>query len=131
LTVAVGGQYMHATQHSPNDPTIDGKIPENIPKLSGNLGLTYRPLAFKGLSINAGVQGVASRQLNAQDQGVLPSVTTYSAGLAYAGKFGGKSVVLNLNCRNLTDRIYYGSIANNALGVAQPRTISLSIRTTP
>jgi iron complex outermembrane receptor protein len=130
LTVAVGGQYMHATQHSPRDPTIDGKIPENIPKLSGNLGITYRPLALKGLSLNAGVQGVASRQLNAQDQGQLPSVTTYSAGLAYSGKLGGKSVVMNLNCRNLTDRVYYGSIANNALGVAQPRTISLSLRTT-
>jgi iron complex outermembrane receptor protein len=128
LSVAVGGQWMHATQHSPNDPTIDGKIPENIPKLSGNLGLTYRPLSIKGLSLTAGVQGVGSRQLNAQDQGTLPSVTTYSAGLAYSGKLAGKSVSLNLNCRNLTDRVYYGSIANNALGVAQPRTISLSLR---
>jgi iron complex outermembrane receptor protein len=131
LSVAVGGQWMHATQHSPGDPTIDGKIPENIPKLSGNLGLTYRPLALKGFSLTAGVQGVGSRQLNAQDQGTLPSVTTYSAGMAYTGKFGGKSVALNLNVKNLTDKSYYGSIANNALGVAQPRTISLTLRTTP
>ncbi len=131
LTVNVGGQYMHATQHSPNDPTIDGKIPENIPKLSGNLGLTYRPRAVQGLSLTAGVQGVGSRQLNAQDQGTLPSVTTYSAGVAYSGKIAGKGVVLNLNVKNLTDKLYYGSVANNALGVAAPRTISLSLRTTP
>jgi iron complex outermembrane recepter protein len=131
LAVNVGGQWMHAVQHSAGDPTIDGKTPENIPKLAGNLGLTYRPVYLKGFSVNAGVQGVGSRQLNAQDQGTLPAVWTYSAGMAYAAKFGGRSVSLNLNVKNLTDKFYYGSVANGALGVAQPRTISLSLRTSP
>jgi iron complex outermembrane recepter protein len=130
-TVNVGGQYMHAIQHSPDDPTIDGKIPENVPKLSGSMNLGYRPRGVEGLQLTGGIQSVGARQLNAQDQGTLPGITTYNLGANYNGKLSGRPVVLNLTCRNLTDKQYFSSIVNGALGVAAPRTISLSLRTSP
>lgn len=124
-----GGQFMHALQHSIDDPTINGKIPENTPRLSGNLGLTYRPV--RELSLSASALSVAARQVNPQDQGTIPSVTTYGFLASYAGAFNHSPMSVNLSIRNLTNRSYYSSVVNNVLGVAAPRTVSLSLRMTP
>jgi hypothetical protein len=37
-------------------------------------------------------------------------------------------VSFSLNCRNCSDKRYYSSAVNGALGVAAPRTISFSVR---
>jgi iron complex outermembrane receptor protein len=125
----VGGQFMHALQHSIDDPTINGKIPENTPRLSGNVGLTYRPT--RGLSLSASALSVAAREVNPQDQAMIPSVTTYGFLASYAGVFNHSPMSVNLSIRNLTNRSYYSSVVNNVLGVAAPRTVSLSLRMTP
>lgn len=128
-SMTVGGQMMHAVQHSIDDPTIDGKIPENTPKLSGNMAFTYRP--SRAISLSANALSVASRQINPQDQGTIPSVTTYGFQASYAGVFNHNPMSLNLSIRNLTNRAYYSSIVNSVLGVGAPRTVSLSLRMTP
>ena len=127
--LSVGGQMMHALQHSIDDPTIDGKIPENTPRLSGNIALTYRP--SRAVSLSANALSVASRQINPQDQGTIPSVTTYGFLASYAGVFNHSPMSVNLSIRNLTNRAYYSSVVNSVLGVGAPRTVSLSLRMTP
>jgi iron complex outermembrane recepter protein len=127
-TLTMGGQLMNATEHAAGDPTIDGKIPENVPRLSGAVGLDYRFRAVPGLRLNAGVQYVGARQINPQDQGTIPSVTTSSVGASYDTRINARQVTVNLTCRNLTDKRYYSSAVNGALGIAAPRTVSLSVR---
>ena len=127
----VGGQLMHATERAPGNASIDGKIPENTPRLSGNLGLTYRVRSVAGLALSAQANSLAARQINAQDQGTIPSITTYGFGASYAGIMNRRPLSVNLSVRNLTNKRYYSSIVNNVLGVAAPRTISLNMRMTP
>lgn len=127
--MSAGGQSMHALQHSIDDPTIDGKIPDNTPRLSGNMALTYHPSG--ALSLSANVLSVASRQINPQNQGTIPAVTTYGFLASYAGVFNHNPMSVNLSIRNLTNRAYYSSIVSNVLGVGAPRTVSLSLRMTP
>ena len=63
--------------------------------------------------------------------GKAPNKYALFLGASYNGKLNGRPVVLNLTCRNVTDKLYFSSIVNGALGVAAPRTISLSLRTSP
>jgi iron complex outermembrane receptor protein len=128
LSLAFGGQLENATEHSPDDPTIDGKIPENTPKLSGSLGLTYQAPFAPGLQLTGGVQYVGLRQINPQDQGTIPAVTLANVGLAYTKTNNGRRVTFNLNCKNCTDKRYWSSAVNSALGVGAPRTLSFSVR---
>jgi len=128
LTLAAGGQYMDSKEHSPNDPTINGKIPENVPRLSGNVGLIFRPAFAPGLQLKAGLRSFGPRELNPQDQGLLPAVTLANFGLAYTKRFADKRVTFNLNCRNCGDKRYWSSAVNGALGIGPPRTVSFSAR---
>lgn len=127
-SISAGGQSMNATQRSPDDHSIDGKIPENVPKLSGSVGLGYRPSFIPGLELSGGLQYVGSRQINPQDQGTIPSVTTSNVGASYVTRINDRRIVVNLSCRNLADKRYYSSAVNGALGIAAPRTVSLTVR---
>ena len=128
LTLVAGGQYMDSKQHAPDDPTINGKIPENVPRLSGNVGLVFQPAFAPGLQLNGGLQSFGPREINPQDQGLLPAVTLQNFGVAYTKRFGDKRVTFNLNCRNCSDKRYWSSAVNGALGIGPPRTISFSVR---
>jgi len=128
LTLVAGGQYMDAKQKSIDDPTINGKIPENSPRLSGNVGLNYAPRFLPGLQLNGSIQGVGPREINPQDQGLLPAVTLTNFGAAYTRTIGDRQVTFNVNCRNCSDKRYWSSAVNGALGIGPPRTISFSVR---
>lgn len=131
LTLGLGGQLMHAVENSPNDKSIDGKIPENTPKRSGTIGLAYQPRFARGMQLSAGLQSLSARQINPQDQGTIPGVTLVNAGMTLNKRIGDKRVSFNLNCRNCTDKRYWSSAVNGALGIGVPRTISFSARFAP
>ncbi|HEV3087039.1 MAG TPA: TonB-dependent receptor [Candidatus Elarobacter sp.] len=128
LVFQAGGQYMNATQHAPNDPTVNGKIPENSPRLSGNVGLAYAPAFAPGLQLSGGLQSSGEREINPQDQAIIPGVTLTNFGMTYSKLIGDRRVVFNLNCRNCGNKRYWSSAVNGALGVGAPRTVSFSVR---
>lgn len=128
IALIAGGQYMEAKQIAPDDPSINGKIPENVPKLSGNVGLVLEPSFAPGLQLNGGLQSFGPRQINPQDQGLLPAVTLVNVGMVYAKRFGDRRVSFNLNCRNCGDKRYWSSAVNGALGIGPPRVVSFSVR---
>ena len=127
-SIAMSGQDMNAVQHAPADPTINGLVPENVARLSGSATLAYRPRQIAGLELYGGLQFVGQREINPQDQGTIPSVTTSSAGLAYTKRIADKRVTVNLSCKNCGNKRYWSSAVNGALGVAAPRTVALSVR---
>ncbi len=126
LSFNAGGQFMKAKQIAPDDASIDGMTPENTPFFSGNAGLVYRPDWFKGFRINGGVSYTGERQINPQNQAAIPETYIWNMGASYATKIGDQRVNFNLNVRNITDKRYFSSAVNGALGVGAPRTITLS-----
>jgi iron complex outermembrane recepter protein len=128
LALNLGGQVMRATQHSPRDPSIDNKVPENIPNVSDNIGLAFKPAFLPGLTLTTGMLFIGSRQVNPQDQGTLPSVTTNSLGANYVARIAGHRYAFNANCTNLLNKRYFSSAVNGALGIGAPRTITFTTR---
>lgn len=128
LTLNAGGQIMRAAQHSGRDPSIDGKLPENTPNVSDNVGVVYRPSFATGLALNAGMLFIGRRQVNPQNQGTIPGVYVDTLGANWATRVNEHRLAFNLNCTNLFDKRYYSAAVNGALGVGNPRTITLSTR---
>jgi len=128
LTLLASGQYMHAFQTS-SDVTISGLRPENTPILSGALGFNYRAPYVRGLTLNGELIAAGSREINPQDQGLISPVTLINTGINYAFRsHAGGRYIATLTCKNCTDRRYWGSAVNGALGIGQPRVITLTVR---
>jgi iron complex outermembrane receptor protein len=128
LTVNAGGQIMRAAQRSQRDPSIDGKLPENTPNVSDNVGIVYRPSFAKDLTLNTGMLFIGRRQLNPQNQGTIPGVYTNTFGANWVTRVNEHRLAFNLNCTNLFDKRYYSAAVNGALGIGNPRTVTLSTR---
>src|SRR5262249_11635755 len=64
-------QWMRSVQRNPDDPTINGKPPENTPRVLGNAGLSYRVPWIAGLTLSVGGSGVTKRSVNPQNQGTI------------------------------------------------------------
>ena len=124
----VGGQWMKAQQDSRLDLSIKGLTPENTPKLSGNISLTHRIAELPGLSLTAGASYNGRRFINPQNQGQIPAVTVYSAGLGYATAIAGRKTSLQLNVDNLTNKAYWTSASGGAYGVGMVRNVKLSAK---
>ena len=127
LTFNTGAQLMRARQDSIGDPTINGKVPENTPNFSGNAGFTYRPVPG-GLGFNVGMIAYNQRQINPQNQGIIPGFVTASAGANYTARLDGRRYTFNLNVGNLLNKRYFSSSVGGAYGVGAPRIISLTSR---
>jgi iron complex outermembrane recepter protein len=122
LTLVSGGQVGYAYQTS-TDPAINGMESENVPRISGNLGLVYRPDFFRGVTLNGGAVFTGSRELTNEEQGKLPAVTIFNAGANYVTNYEGHRLTFNVTCKNLLDKAYYSSAVNGALGIGAPRTV--------
>jgi len=128
LSIAAGGQIGRAYQTS-NDPTINGLRPENTPILSGSLGASYRPGFIQGLTLNGEMLATGPREVNPQNQGLISSVTVINTGFNYSIRnHGGGRYVVTVTCKNCTDKLYWTSAVNGALGVSSPRTVTLTFR---
>jgi iron complex outermembrane recepter protein len=118
---------MRARQDSINDPSINGKMPENTPNFSGNAGFSYRPTPT-GVGFNIGMISFSQRQINPQNQGTIPGVVTVNSGANYNTLIDGRKYTFNLNCTNLLNKRYFSSAIGGAYGVGAPRIISLTSR---
>jgi iron complex outermembrane receptor protein len=84
-----------------------GKRPSDAPRTSANLWLSYRAGAMRG---GAGARHVGRRFIDNANTQALPAYTTLDAS---AGWQASRHVLVQLNLRNLTDKLYaitsYGS----------------------
>jgi len=84
-----------------------GNRPANVPKVSSNLWLTHRA---GGWRTGAGLRYVGERFVSNANTQALPAYTTLDASIGWALR---RNVQLQLNLRNLTDKLYavtsYGS----------------------
>jgi iron complex outermembrane receptor protein len=126
----IGGaaQWTKAVENAPGDPQINGKIAENTPFFGGNAYLTYRPWYIEGLSLTAGTSYIGKREINALDQGKLPSVELYNFGATYRTILWDRNWTFNLNGTNLTDVRWWSAAYNNNLGVGAPFTLRFGMK---
>src|SRR5215471_2324936 len=120
--------WLDAVQNAPNQPLINGKVPENTPKWNGNVGLSYRVPAVPGLTLKVGERTIARRPINPQDQGNIPGYTLWDASVNYATLIGGRRVVLQVSGDNLTDKRFWNSVQTGTYGIGMVRSFKFSAR---
>lgn len=125
LSLDASGQWMRAVQVS--DTEINGKRPENTPRLVASTSLTYK-LPVTGMWVRAGASYVGERAINPQNQGVIPAVVLYSAGIGYATKIAGHGVSMQLNIDNLANRRYWNAVATGTYGAGMDRSYKFSVK---
>jgi iron complex outermembrane receptor protein len=77
-----------------------GNRPADVPKLSSNLWLTYRTAGWR---TSAGLRYVGERFISNANTQTLPAYTTLDASVGWTVN---RHVQVQLNLRNLTDRLY-------------------------
>jgi iron complex outermembrane receptor protein len=127
LTVGAAGQWLHATQNSP-DQTINGLWPENTPSAIGNVWVAIRPPFLPGLTLNAGASAIAKRFVNPQNQGTIPGYTLFTAGLGYQMRSGTTRAVFLVNADNLANIRIWNSVQTGTYGTGMDRSIKMSAR---
>jgi iron complex outermembrane recepter protein len=105
-----------------------GKVPENTPRQTLSIFGEYRVPGVSGLSLNAGAFYVGKRAVNNLNQAFVGSYTTVSLGTRYVTQLSGKTVTLQANLDNATDRNYWATAGNGLLGTGAPRTLRLAAK---
>ncbi|MDB5906438.1 MAG: TonB-dependent siderophore receptor [Massilia sp.] len=123
-----GAQYLKAVQHPEFDQSVNGKTPENTPKLSGNMTLTYRVADIKGLTLRATTTYIGPRNIDAQNRGSIPGVSLFSAGAGYVTRIAGHRTALQVNVDNLTNKSYWNSATTSQLGAGMVRSVKFNAK---
>lgn len=105
------------------DAATLGKRTEGVPRWKASTGASYQLAWLPGLSIDAMVNCVGSRPVDAQNSGFIPSFTTLDAGLSYDTQIGHTPVQFRIRANNLTDTYYYTGSVGGALDVGRPREV--------
>lgn len=124
------GSYAFTDAEVTKDPQLKGKRLQNVARHSGSLSAVYDYGSLFGgdrLRLGAGARYVGERAGNASNDFDLPAYTVADAFASYETQLDEHKVRLQLNVKNLFDKVYYTSAVNRyfvALGDA--RQVSLS-----
>lgn len=129
LSGILGVAWLDAKQHATGDPTVDGKRPANVARFQANAFLDYRLQSVPGLSVNGGYYFMGNRPLTGNDQIMVGSYGRWDLGAAYAVNLFGKPSVARLAVQNVANKRYWESVVYGTVGMAQPRTVRLSLTT--
>lgn len=124
-----GLYFVSAMQNAPLDNTINGRIPENTPRLAGSLFGTYRPDFVEGLALTGGVRYSAHKYVNPQNQASLDAYRVLDVNAAYTTRLNGRKATFTFGVNNLLDDHYWSNAAEGALGIGAPRTFKASMKT--
>lgn len=80
-----------------------------------------------GLSVNAGYYHMGNRPLDGANSVMVGSFGRWDLGAAYSTRIMGKSSVVRLAVQNATNKRYWESVVYGTVGMAQPRTVRLSL----
>ncbi|MBK5011864.1 TonB-dependent receptor [Pseudomonas sp. S60] len=124
------GSYAFTDAKVTKDPALEGNRLQNVARHGASLSAVYdfgNLFGGDNLRVGAGARYVGERPGNATNTFDLPSYTVADAFASYETKLDEHKVRLQLNVKNLFDKVYYSSAVNQyffALGDA--RQVSLS-----
>ncbi|MBV9440179.1 MAG: TonB-dependent receptor [Candidatus Eremiobacteraeota bacterium] len=127
LTLDASAIYMRGRQYS-DDPTIDGRPPENMPNLNYSLGFAYQLPFAPGWTFTMGRRYTGWRETDPNNYAQLPTYTLLTTGLSYTRLINGHRFDLSLSGSNLLNKRYLSSAISGNLGVGAPQSFSLTSR---
>jgi len=123
------GSYAYTDAKTTEDPLYAGLRLWNVAKQTAALSAAYDFGAITGgdkLRAGAGMHYVAKRAGDSANSFMLPSYTTADAFATYDTKIGSQSVKFQLNVKNMFNRVYYTSSANQYfVSMGDARQVSL------
>ncbi|MCS4063932.1 outer membrane receptor protein involved in Fe transport [Pseudomonas putida] len=124
------GSYAFTDAKVTKDPDLEGNRLQNVAKHSGSLSAVYDFGSLFGgdkLRVGAGARYVGERAGNSTNIFDLPSYTVADAFATYETKLDEHNVRLQLNVKNLFDKVYYSSAVNQYfVAIGDARQVSLS-----
>ena len=124
------GSYAFTDAEVTKDPGLKGKRLQNVARNSGSLSAVYDYGSLFGgdrLRLGAGARYVGERAGNAANDFDLPAYTVADAFASYETQLDEHKVRLQLNVKNLFDKVYYSSAVNRYfVAVGDARQVSLS-----
>jgi iron complex outermembrane recepter protein len=133
--VRAGGQWLRARVDSPNDPTLDGKRPTNVPAVSARLQGDYQfpALAAGILRLLAAGTYESGREVLPDNSAQIPSVTKFDLGARYELKSSANTTwTLRVGIDNVLDRRAWREspyqFSHAYLFPLEPRTLRVSLQ---
>ena len=124
------GSYAFTDAKVTKDPELKGNRLQNVARHSGSLSAVYDFGSLFGgdrLRFGAGARYVGKRAGNSTNTFDLPSYTVADAFASYETKLDEHNVRLQLNVKNLFDKVYYSSAVNQYfVAIGDARQVSLS-----
>ncbi|MBF8668877.1 TonB-dependent receptor [Pseudomonas putida] len=124
------GSYAFTDAQVTKDPDLRGNRLQNVARHSGSLSAVYDYGSLFGgdhLRIGAGARYVGERAGNPTNTFDLPSYTVADAFASYETRLDEHKVLLQLNVKNLFDKVYYSSAVNQYfVAIGDARQVSLS-----
>jgi len=124
------GAYAFTDAEVTEDRTLKGNRLQNVARHSGSMSAVYDYGSLFGgdnLRLGAGARYVGERAGNATNDFDLPAYTVADAFVSYETKLDEHKVRLQLNVKNLFDKVYYTSAVNRYfVAVGDARQVSLS-----
>ncbi|MBF8744694.1 TonB-dependent siderophore receptor [Pseudomonas monteilii] len=124
------GSYAFTDAKVTKDPELKGNRLQNVARHSGSLSAVYdfgRLFGGDRLRFGAGARYVGKRAGNSTNTFDLPSYTVADAFASYETKLDEHNVRLQLNVKNLFDKVYYSSAVNQYfVAIGDARQVSLS-----
>ena len=121
LNIFAGYTFIDAEITKSNDATIDGQVPQNVPKHSATLWATYDFL--EKWQIGAGPSYVGSRYANNQNTNKVDGYVRWDSTIAYQLT---KNIALRFNAQNMTNAYYFESVHPSHVIPGAGRTFILS-----
>lgn len=90
-----------------SDPAVDGKRVYGAPRFTATGRVEYRPPVVRGLVLNAGAKYISDIAVDATNQHIVPSYTTFDIGARYEAVVSGKNVILRAGISNLFNKRYW------------------------
>jgi iron complex outermembrane recepter protein len=120
--------WLKATQEAPGQ-IFNGKVPDNVPKLSGTMRITYNAAQWvQGLSLTAGGRFITQRPVDPLNQGYIPGFAVFDAGASYSTRLAGHRVTVLGSVDNLGNRRYWNAVFAQQLLPGMDRKLNLSAK---
>ena len=133
--VRAGAQWLHARVEIPNDPTLDGKKPTNVPAVTARLQGDWQlpAIAGGGLRLLAAGTYESAREVLPDNSVQIPSVTKFDLGARYETKSSaGTTWTLRAGIDNVFDRRAWREspyqFSHAYLFPLEPRTLRVSLQ---
>jgi len=124
------GSYARLHAEVTEDPELKGNRLQNVAKTTASASLAYDAGAVFGgdkLRLGGGTRYVAKRAGDADNSFTLPSYTVTDLFASYDTRINAHKFGLQLNVKNLFDKTYYSSSANQYyVSIGEPRQLQLS-----